>query len=207
VFIQDHYELDMKKYKDEYYSTNFDRKDVDIEQLCHQYIEGMQWVLTYYTFGCPNWQWFFPHHYAPFASDIAKHIKSYKRVGYGFTQPTAPFLQLLSVLPPKSANLLPKELECMFSSKPLVEYCPDKFDVDTSGKKNDWEGIVLLPILDRQVIEEEYYRRLKTVDQRDLRRNRIGKSYSYRYDKNNEYEYRSFYGNFVSVVKTEVVVL
>jgi 5'-3' exonuclease len=204
VFIQDHYELDMKKYKEEYYETNFG-KDLDIEKLCHQYIEGMQWVLTYYTKGCANWQWFFPEHYAPFCSDIVNYIRSYKRVKYGFSKPTSPFLQLLSVLPPKSANLLPEGLQDMFDKKPLCDYCPSTFKVDVSGKKNDWEGIVLLPILDRKIIESEYYRKLKILSQRDLSRNRIGRTYLYTYDSSKTYEYKSFYGNFTSYVNTKLI--
>lgn len=34
------------------------------------YVRAIQWNLNYYYNGCCSWSWYYPHHYAPYISDI-----------------------------------------------------------------------------------------------------------------------------------------
>lgn len=34
------------------------------------YVRAIQWNLNYYYKGCCSWSWYYPHHYAPYMSDI-----------------------------------------------------------------------------------------------------------------------------------------
>lgn len=189
------WDVDIDKYKVEYFSTCFP-KGTDERKLCHDYLEGMQWVLTYYTHGVPNWKWYFPYHYAPPASIIAKYTDSYIQPHYGRTIPTSPFLQLLCVLPPKSADLIPDPLNKLLSdeSSPLKKYCPDVFDIDLSGKRREWEGIVILPMIDFNIVRECYLDNLPKIDEKELKRNKLGKSFVYKYIPLLNNEFRSYYG-------------
>ena len=172
------YALDISEYKKEYYSTKF---STNIKQICHEYIEGMQWVLSYYTKGVPDWKWCFKHHYAPFAKEIANHIDDFVYTPKKNTQPSTPFQQLLCVLPPSSFSLLPNPLGLLLkdSMSPLKPFCTEHFEIDLSGKKQEWEGIVLLPMVNFDIVEKEYENYKDSVDKIDKKRDVIGKTHMY----------------------------
>ena len=157
----------------------------NIEKICHQYLEGMQWVLSYYTRGVPNWKWLYPHHYAPPASILKEYIMSFKFPQYAKTIPSTPYQQLLSVLPPKSANLIPKPLCNLLLDKksPLKKYCPEDFKIDLSGKRREWEGTVILPFMNLELMRKCYFKKLGEVSRKDLARNIKGNSFMYTYIK------------------------
>ena len=174
--------LNIKSYISEYCTKKLGG---NVKKVCHEYLEGMQWVLSYYTRGVPNWKWLYKHHYAPPASVIKDHIMSFKFPSYNKTIPSTPYQQLLSVLPPKSAKLIPKPLcNLLLDSKsPLKKYCPDDFKIDLSGKRREWEGTVILPFVDLALMRRCYFKNLDKIDKRDLARNRRGNSFVYTFMK------------------------
>ena len=145
----------------------------------------------------PNWKWQYRHHYAPTASLLATYIESFEFPIYGRTLPTTPFQQLLCVLPPKSADLIPTPLSYLLTDEqsPLRSYCPDDFHIDLAGKRKEWEGIVILPIVDFEVVRVNYLERLKGVDRKELRRNVSGRSFLYENTSKFKSTFRSFYGD------------
>ena len=139
------WDVDIERYKTLYIESLFP-VGTPPESMCHDYLEGMQWVLSYYTRGVPNWRWGYKYHYAPPASVLAEHIGTFEFPKYGRTTPTTPFQQLLCVLPPASADLIPEPLCNLLTDtgSPLREYCPVDFEIDLAGKRREWEGIVIL---------------------------------------------------------------
>ena len=187
--------LNIEEYKKEYYATKFPNHTV--EQVCNEYIFGMRWVLDYYTSGIPMWSWCYPWHYSPFMSDVAKFMPKFSCKKYGVDEPFTPFQQLMTVLPEKSAHLLPAPIGALMkeSSSTLGAYFPADFEIDMAGKRREWEGIVLLPKIDKELFFSELAAVMPTVDPRDLSRNKPGKIFSYSHIKESRFVFKSYYGD------------
>lgn len=87
---------EFRQHKIQYYREKMRNDIITNEQLqlyVQQYIEAIQWILKYYYQGCSSWSWFYPHHYAPYLSDLVnfKHLKFPFQRG----TPFKPFEQLL----------------------------------------------------------------------------------------------------------------
>lgn len=190
--IVDNSSIDIDKYKNLYYDKifkfnnyNFTLKKDFIIDMCHSYIQGLQFVLTYYTKGVPCWNWYYKYHYSPFSFEIYENINSmldsnykkniYTNSSYGLL----PFQQLLCVLPPRSSNLLPYPLNELLTDKksPLIKYCPDNIEIDLSGKnlKYEYQGVVLISMIDMEILLKSYNENINKVDLNELKRNKFGK--------------------------------
>lgn len=162
-----------RSYRDFYYETKFGWKvESRAQTLWHRrqhvkaYLDGLHWNLNYYHNGCQSWEWFFPYLYSPLATDLVNLDELYDKSSVredGFA--TIPFekgtpfpslAQLLSVLPPQSATLLPKPLGELMThpSSPLGPYYPMDFDTDSNGKRQSWEAIVKIPFIDADLLLE-----------------------------------------------------
>lgn len=161
--------VDVEKYTTDYNEKHFGTNDEkSMETVCHQYLQGLQWVISYYTVGCPSWHWFYQYQYAPSASVIAKHVNTYKHVRYGKTKPCSAFEQLISVLPPKSAHLIPEPLRNALLDKDseMLQFCPEVIEIDYDGKKAEWEGITILPTVDQNVLQAVYKKYSKDIEEK-----------------------------------------
>lgn len=177
------YRLDIDAYRKDYSAASFDKFGTSEKQVCHEYLEGLQWVLYYYTKGVYNWRWCYPYHYAPFAFHLCQHVQSFKMPAHTTTIPYLPFQQLLFVLPPRSARLLPEPLNKLLTDEDsaLKPFCPEKLIIDLAGKRNDWEGVVLIPLIDPDIVQKEYSLLKKQLSDEALKRNRVGQTFVYTY--------------------------
>ena len=193
------YNLQFDLYRERYYAQKFSYTDETISidnnaELCREYLNGMHWVINYYINGIPSWNWIYPHYYAPFICDLRNACRTFTSPVFVDSGPEEPFMQLLCILPPQSADLIPRPLNTIPTNPRFSQFYPENITVDVSGKRREWEGIVILPMVDTSVIREEYNRLKEQISDRDKRRNSLGKTIKYTYDAGVSREYRSFYG-------------
>lgn len=164
-------------YADRYYVQKFKADPNDMEfryKVGRQYMEGLAWVLRYYFQGCPSWQWYYPHHYAPFAEDFVDLGKLELKWEKG--RILRPYEQLMSVLPAASRHALPEVFHDLMlnSESPIIDFYPEDFELDLNGKKMIWQAVILLPFIDMPrllaAVEAKYH--LLTEDEQ--RRNGLG---------------------------------
>ncbi|XP_034220470.1 5'-3' exoribonuclease 3-like [Prunus dulcis] len=164
-------------YKERYYKYKFSAEGPgDIEskrkEVVKYYTEGLHWVLLYYFSGPPSWTWFYPFHYAPFASDLKGlgQVKSKFEKG----SPFLPIDTLMAVLPPRSAHALPKVYQTLMTdeSSTIIDFYPSDFEIDMDGKRFTWQGICNLPFIEEERLLSETRKLEKELVGEDRDRNK-----------------------------------
>lgn len=95
-------------FKERYYESKFDVSPENIQfrqTVALEYVRGLCWVLKYYYQGCASWGWYFPYHYAPFASDFMNISGLSTKFEKG--EPFKPLEQLMGVFPAASKKHIP----------------------------------------------------------------------------------------------------
>ena len=151
----------------------------------YSYLEGLQWVFYYYFKGPQSWDWYFPYHYSPFASEVvevlATRYNEGKNLEINFTngKPFLPFQQLMAVLPPASGrNFLPATLYNLMVApqSPIRTFYPEEFQIDIDGVKVPWGGVTIIPFVDEVKLIRAIDEAIAThgIPPEDARRNREG---------------------------------
>jgi 5'-3' exonuclease len=130
---------DPQMYKKRYYNYFFPK--MKINDICKEYLEGISWVKHYYLNDCPDWLWLYKHHQAPFISDIYQYLiknqlPEIKIIDNKYS--IKPLEQLIMVIPPEFANILPIECRTIFKNSNLQKYFPQDYDFDIFMKTKFW---------------------------------------------------------------------
>ena len=148
----DEVQIGTDNWKERYYDQKLDAGSPEgVMEVVRTYVQGLCWVMAYYYKGCQSWAWYYPHHYAPAASDL--HGLEKLDVSYQMEKPFLPFEQLMGVFPARTGTLpgvLPVAYHPLMSdsTSPIYDFYPTQFKLDMNGKKQSWQAVVLLPFID-----------------------------------------------------------
>ena len=161
-----------KGWRVRYYNELFDVKHIgDIDKICLNYMEGIQWTFNYYFNDntSPSVQhWYFKYLYSPTILDAHNYMVQLSK---SFTKPCGvnqkldqsikenfpeisydTDLQLLMCLPPASRHLLRPQLSRIMTDISLgcLHMYPHTFKLTTYLKTYLWESYPILPPLDME---------------------------------------------------------
>uniref|UniRef100_A0A674C185 5'-3' exoribonuclease n=1 Tax=Salmo trutta TaxID=8032 RepID=A0A674C185_SALTR len=152
-------------WKQRYYKTKFDVDATD-DDFRKKVVK---------SYGCASWKWYFPFHYAPFASDF-KDIKGMFTDFELGTKPFKPLEQLMGVFPAASGNFLPPTWRSLMSNpeSSIIDFYPDDFAIDLNGKKYAWQGVALLPFVDERRLRAALAEVYPNLSPEENKRNSLG---------------------------------
>ena len=170
------YERDIEKYinpyqdswQKRYYHALFhvDSSNTShIQEICINYMEGLEWTMKYYTTGCPDWRWTYSYHYPPLLCDLIKHLPYFEKefVPFKAANPVSKMVQLCYVVPKSSLYLLPKEL---YEPLILQKWYPTDCNFLWAFCRYFWESHVELPVIEMDQLEifvNDYFTKYSTL--------------------------------------------
>lgn len=182
-FSHDEVRLWEDGFKERYYESKFAVAPTDEafrSKVACEYVRGLCWVLQYYYQGVPSWKWYFPYHYAPFASDFLD-LSTVETLFEKGTKPFSPLEQLMGVFPAASRAHVPEPWGVLMTDpeSPIIDFYPEDFKIDLNGKKYAWQGVALLPFVDENRLKQALLPLHNSLTADEKRRNILGEDLIY----------------------------
>lgn len=119
------------------------------KSMANQYMTGLIWTLNYYSGDLTDWRWHYPYDVAPTLTDLVEFFSDFDTITLTKSKPFKPFEQLMLVLPPQSAELLPKSYQTLLTQvdSPVSHLYPSDFRVHTLDKIHYSEAMPRLPVI------------------------------------------------------------
>jgi 5'-3' exonuclease len=139
-----------------YYKALFGKK-CNTKSICHNYLEGLEWVFRYYTAGCPDWKWKYNYSYPPLLKDLIQYIPKQEMnficSDSVLNRPFLPSVQLAYVLPPAYHYLMGDKVKS-YLHREYMRFYPEEFSFQWAFCRYFWEAHVLLPEIPIELLEK-----------------------------------------------------
>ena len=177
-------------YKKYFKLQNFEK----LEEICLEYLKGIQFVLYYYYRGCPSWSWFYPYFMSPFLSDLksvlGKIIASEEKrqileFDFDLSEPYKPFTQLMLILPRNSLDLLPKiyKEQVIKPDSPIARFYPEEFEFHPFDGIQEYKWIADIEIINKEMVDREIKKiSFTNLSKDEMMRNSRGADVRYTYN-------------------------
>lgn len=177
--------LDRRAWRTPYIETTSLRDEAGVQRACQLYVEGLRFVWRYYSSSSKaiSWSWYYTFHHAPLAVDLAAFLAAQGPRIQELLLPPAleqhpplPFVQLLCILPPTSAALMPLAFRKVMKTPPteLKETFPQQWVVDaTAAYGKDHLAVVQLPFANMNRLKEEVAAGVDLCSREEQQRNHL----------------------------------
>jgi 5'-3' exonuclease len=134
---------------------NLDINDENKQNICINYLEGLEWTMKYYTTGCPDWRWCYNYNYPPLLTDLMHCIPYFETelIINKVPKPVNEIVQLSYVLPKQYLNLLPEQVYNKLL-KERSEWYKSDCNFVWAYCRYFWESHVILPHINIDELEK-----------------------------------------------------
>jgi 5'-3' exonuclease len=117
-------------------------------EAVEKYIEGLTWIVDYYTGRPISMEWFYPWHFPPLWEDVAAGLKAggWRAPPVPGARGLRPVEQLAMVLPLRSWGLIPAGEPVRRLPELAPEWFPEHYELQSIGKRFAWECEPEIPI-------------------------------------------------------------
>lgn len=132
----------------------------DLDEVCYNYIEGLHWILGYYSGHIHNnWSWYYKYHNSPLCEDLFNYLRTHQtlKINLIADSPYPSSKQLCLVLPRESfKNLnqfdtIVKLFDC--DSEFINDLFPTFIYVDINNKEYLWKSKILFNQIDESILD------------------------------------------------------
>ena len=125
------------------------------KEVSVNFMEGLEWVMNYYTTECIDWGWHYKYDYPPLFQDLLRFVPKWPTVMItkNDNKSVSSKVQLSYVLPIESLHLIPDNIgEKLLKDK--KEYYSENYTMKWAFCKYIWESHMELPHIDLDDISE-----------------------------------------------------